>query len=262
MSAPESSVVWSEHSSRALGNRLTEATLVLPIGATEQHGPHLPVGVDAMVAEQIALRSAERVTRDERPVLVAPPLSFGSSHHHLPLAGTLSLTSTTLHAVLVDLLTSAAESGVRRFLILNGHGGNDDVARQAARDVTTARNVVAAAVGYWSLARARLEAIAAAHDISPVPGHAGAFESSLVLALWPHLASSPLPERAAPHAASGRTVGDVVIEQHGWIQSLDGGFTDSPANARADAGREMLELLVASCAELLTDLSRTTVTHG
>ena len=83
-----------------------------------------------------------------------------------------------------------------------------------------------------------------------------------MLALWPQLASGSLPERDPAHAASGRTVGDVVIEQHGWIQSLDGGFTDSPAKARADAGREMLELLVASCADLLSDLSRTTVTHG
>jgi creatinine amidohydrolase len=248
-------VDWAELSSAELGTNLAQTTLVIPIGATEQHGPNLPVGVDAMVAEHVARRAAEQVT--DRRVLVAPVLAYGSSHHHLPRAGTLSLSSTTMLAVLRDLLDSAAVTGVQRVLILNGHGGNEDLARQAARDSTLTHPLVAAAVGYWSLAWDEVVDTARGYGISPVPGHAGSFETSLLLAMHPELVTTTeVPPGVSATRAASRThpLAGVVIERHGWIDVI-GGYSDDPSPASAEAGRAILDKVVAKCAAFLTDFA-------
>src|SRR6266511_1728752 len=79
--------------------------LVFPVGAIEQHGPHLPVWTDTWVVEHIA-RAAAVAAADEIPVLVAPTLPFGSSHHHLPFGGTMSLGTETYYRALCDLVES------------------------------------------------------------------------------------------------------------------------------------------------------------
>jgi len=94
--------------------------LILVIGSTEQHGRHLVLGTDVWQAWEIAARLSER-----SGVLLAPPVSYGMSLHHLGFPGTLSLRPQTLSSVVADLLESAYEHGFRRILLLNGHGGND-----------------------------------------------------------------------------------------------------------------------------------------
>src|SRR3982074_919142 len=84
--------------------------LVIPLGATEQHGPHLPVGTDSILVEEVASRAAARLA-GVVPVVVAPALHFGSSAHHLPFGGTLSLETETYYRVLMDLGRSAVASG-------------------------------------------------------------------------------------------------------------------------------------------------------
>lgn len=101
--------------------------VILPIGATEQHGRHLGVGADYLIAERIAREIGEH-TR----VLVAPTLAYGMSHQHMEFSGTLSLSPTTLTAVLQDILQSLYRHGFRRVLIVNGHGGNLPSVQSAA----------------------------------------------------------------------------------------------------------------------------------
>src|SRR4051812_9435761 len=86
------------------------ALAVIPIGATEQHGPHLPVGTDFLCAERIARAAAEQAQADI-PVLVTPPLPFGSSHHHLPFGGTMSLPTELYYRVLMELGQSLIVGG-------------------------------------------------------------------------------------------------------------------------------------------------------
>ncbi len=86
------------------------ALTVIPVGTTEQHGPHLATCTDALLAETLALRAAEAATAPE-VILLAPTLAYGASHHHVPFGGTLSLDVDTLQRVLADLLASAAASG-------------------------------------------------------------------------------------------------------------------------------------------------------
>lgn len=234
-------------------------TLVVPVGATEQHGPQLPVGVDHLVVAHVARAAAERVGDD---VLVAPVVAFGSSHHHLPYAGTLSLRSRTLAAVLEDLVASAAAWGVRRVVLLNGHGGNEDIVGQVARDAVLTAPLRVAAASYWTLAWSELCEEARRRGIAPVPGHAGGFETSVMLALRGELVDGgalgelgpggPEPS-VAPAAARAH------VETHGWVQEIDG-YTDDARNASAEAGEAFLELAVAATARLIADLAREPIT--
>jgi creatinine amidohydrolase/Fe(II)-dependent formamide hydrolase-like protein len=100
-----------------------DAILIVPIGATEQHGPHLPVMVDYRLAHEVAVRAA-RLIAEHQPVVVAPVIPYGMSEHHVSLGGTLTLDFATMQAVLDCVCGSAIRQGFRRLFILNGHGGN------------------------------------------------------------------------------------------------------------------------------------------
>jgi creatinine amidohydrolase len=225
--------------------------LVLPVGATEQHGPHLPTGTDFLCAEHIARHAAARATERIR-VVVAPTLPFGSSHHHLPFGATLSLGTETYYRVLVDLLESAIGGGFRRVFVLNGHGGNHELVQLAARDVALKQRASVAATSWWTLAGDALVAGGAAQR-GRVPGHAGAFETALMLALQPDLVRTPRPHRDSgpgldmrPFSAGYR------VEESGFWQSFDG-YTDSPDRAEAAHGQAYFEAAISAAADAFVE---------
>jgi creatinine amidohydrolase len=217
----------------------SSSLLLLPLGATEQHGPHLPVGTDSILVEEVARRAAARLA-GEVPVVVAPALHFGSSAHHLPFGGTLSLETETYYRVLMDLGRSAVASGFRRLFLLNGHGGNHELAQLAARDLALSHPIDAGAGSWWTMAHDELIA-SGAWDAHPVPGHAGAFETSAVLALRPELVREPRPARPAESPAPAPFRAPYRAEFHGSWQAIDG-HSDSPADATATAGHAALDI--------------------
>src|SRR5690625_3262056 len=157
-----------------------DSIVILPLGATEQHGDHLNISVDNFIVSELAKRCCLSV-RDYFPAFVAPVLPYGNSHHHRPYP-TLSLSSETLLAVIKDLLRSLVLIGFENIVILNSHGGNDEAIRMATRDIAKEQSVKIASSSYWTIAwDALLEANAT--KLGKVPGHAGGFETSLILAL-------------------------------------------------------------------------------
>src|SRR3954470_7598377 len=100
-----------------------DAVVIVPLGATEQHGPHLPTQVDWRSAYEISLRAARLMTGRQR-ALVTPAIPFGMSEHHMSLGGTLTLDYNTMAAVIGCVAPSAARHGFERIFVLNGHGGN------------------------------------------------------------------------------------------------------------------------------------------
>jgi len=247
--------LFADHTSAQIAATAGHATLLIPVGAIEQHGPHLPVSVDSLMAEHVALEAARRACESsDHRILVAPVLSFGSSHHHLPRSGTLSLRSSTLMAVLDDLLVSAVRGGFRSLVVLNGHGGNQDLVHQAVRDVVLRHHVRAAATSYWTPAWERLVGEARARGIGPVPGHAGSFETSLMLFLRPDLIDKALIP-ATPVAgewSSAHPLSRPVIEEHGWVDKL-GGYTDGATAASAEAGGVFVEETVEAVTAFLRE---------
>lgn len=231
-----------------------EGLVVWPVGSTEQHGPHLPVGTDAMGAEWIATAAAERVA-GRMPVVIAPTLWLGSSHHHLPFGGTMSLETDTYLRVLGEGAAALAESGFVRIFILNGHGGNHEIAQLAARDLALARDVHVAAGSWWTIAWDQLVAEGAA-DIGRFPGHSGRFETSVMLALRPDLVVAPLPHRDEPGHSDARHFGGAYrAEHHGSWLAIDG-YGDSPDLADAAAGKRWLDTAAAAVGEAFVDFQR------
>jgi creatinine amidohydrolase len=219
----------------------TDSLVVLPIGATEQHGPHLATGMDYFTVESVA-REAASIASAQIPIVVTPALPFGSSHHHFVFGGTLSLSTETYYRVLYELVESLVTDGFTRIFLLNGHGGNHELAQLAVRDIVLKYPVRAAAGSYWTIAWDALVG-AGAHVGRGLPGHAGDFETSLMLSLRPELVADDRPRRESPSDTdpSGKQ-SPFRDERHGWWKGI-GGFTDSPAQADAKRGGVFREVI-------------------
>lgn len=121
---------------------------IIPIGAHEQHGPHLAESCDAVRAEKFSELLAERL----HPLaIVAPTINFGISPHHMPFSGTITLKPTTLIALLMDIIGSLKEHGINKILILNSHGGNDDTLGAAIDEIRKEIDISLASIKYTKL---------------------------------------------------------------------------------------------------------------
>jgi creatinine amidohydrolase len=235
-----------------------DTLIVFPTGATEQHGPHLPVATDCMAVEHIA-REAARHSAQSIPVIVAPTQPFGSSHHHLPYCGTMTLSTEVYYKLVFELCESLVSGGFQRIFIVNGHGGNNELVQLVARDLALKYPVQVAAASYWVAA---WDALCAAKGDDPgrLPGHAGAFETSLVMALRPDLVREPRPHRDNPRgSAVNDGMASVRIERSGYWQAIEG-YSDSPDLADAEKGRRYLAAAVDAVAKSLQDFYRSTLT--
>lgn len=247
-------VIWNEMTRDELGPLLPSGIVVLPTGATEQHGPHLPTGHDTFAVSAIARQAATlAATKTDAPIILAPTLPFGSSDHHLPFGGTLSLRTETYRAVVTDLMRSMIDGGARRILLLNGHGGNTELNELVARDLALTHQVTIAAAPYWELARPALNAIPALAGVR-LPGHAGVFETATMLALAGELVRQPVPSRPDDPSRAGLVTG-LRIERAGAWQSFDG-YTDSPADATAALGGQALEAVIDAVASAILAFDR------
>lgn len=238
--------IWAESTREELTARLPGAVVVLPTGATEQHGPHLVTGHDTFAVTEIARRAAGAA---RVPVVLAPALPFGSSAHHLPFGGTLSLGTDTYRRVVTDLVASMVAGGARRVFLLNGHGGNRELNQLVARDVARVqpadRPVVVAAASYWEVAAAALGADPELGDVRR-PGHAGQFEVATMLAMAPGRVREPRPHRDTDPSLAPAIPG-TRVEVTGMWATYDG-FTDFPHRATAGQGERALDAIVATVA--------------
>lgn len=238
--------LFAELNREVLRDVAPDALIVMPLGATEQHGPHLPAGTDTFAIEWIA-REACEIAAERISVVLTPALPFGSSAHHLVYGATLSLSTETYYKVLRDLLESLVESRFQRIFLLNGHGGNHELAQLAACDTALKHPVRVAAGSYWTMAWDALTA-ANAHENRRLPGHAGDFETSLMLSLRPELVSDEKPHREEVIGSDPRRFEAAWRhERHGFWTGIEG-FTDSPDLAAADRGVEFRTIIARAVA--------------
>jgi creatinine amidohydrolase len=221
-----------------------DSTLVIaPIAAMEQHGLHLPVSTDTILAGAVAA-GIEQLLPSQ--TLVLPVFWLGASDHHLPFGGTLTCPLPTYEQVLVDLLTPLLRDGFRRVLILNGHGGNIDPLRVALRrlDVDFPRAILTGAA-YWDLASDELARLC----VGPRKemGHACEIETSMLLHLRPDLVKMTTAKDDPDDTPSG-LVG--LTWPRDFARRTDHGVVGYPESADADRGRLMLEAAVGKVAEV------------
>lgn len=245
--------LFAELNREELG-RSADTLVVIPLGATEQHGPHLATGTDYFTIEAVAREAGKMAARDV-PVLVTPALPFGSSDHHFVFGATLSLSTETYYRVLRELLESLVKDGFSRIFLINGHGGNHELAELAARDVALHHPVRIGAGSYWAIAWDGLVA-AGANLGRRLPGHAGDFETSVMLALRPDLKLGDCPSCDDPGDTDPRMrVAPWRLERNGFWKEI-GGYTDSPANATAEKGRQFFDVVVNEVAKAFVELYR------
>ncbi len=175
---------WSRMSMSALaGSDRAGSVVVLPLAAVEQHGPHLPTGVDALINQGILGRALARVP-DELSVLVLPMQSVGKSNEHQAFPGTLSLSAQTLIHVITDLGESVHRSGFRRLLLFNSHGGNPPAMELVATDLRVRLGMLVVCCSWHRLGLP--EGAIAEHERRHGI-HGGEIETAMMLHLHPEL---------------------------------------------------------------------------
>lgn len=249
----------TRHETRELGG--AGAVAVVAIGAVEQHGDHLPLGTDFLLVDAVLERALcdPAVTGSTTTWVRLPTIPFGHSPHHL-FAAAVSLSPATTAALLADVLHSLTVSGFGRVVVVNGHGGNDELVRLAVKTHTQRHtDVSAAALSYWTVVAETDSRDAAVERPGRTPGHAGWFETSLMLATRPALVADdrPYPEVDPPALFERTPYPTVTVERAGeW--SRVGGTTDDASGATADVGMALLRRRVAGLVAALDAFDRAT----
>ena len=250
---------WADHSSDDLRRLAVDSIAVLPLGATEQHGPHLPLGVDTDLTDAV-IRAHFPHLDESQSILVLPTLSITKSDEHAEFAGTLSLSAETLLAVLRDIGDSVARAGIRRLVFFSGHGGNAAVLSIAARDLRRRHRMIVASCGWSAFAdwRDHVGEDDYAHDV-----HAGLCETSAMRAVRPDLVDMSLAAdfrtRSRDWEAESNWIG--LTGQPGtpaWlVQDLNPhGACGNAALATAELGRALIESSSRNFARFLRDFAR------
>jgi creatinine amidohydrolase len=251
-------VLWENLTSADIG-RLSdaEAMVIVPVGAIEQHGPHLPVGTDTFSAVEVARRAAVRM--ESPPAIVAPPVWWGFSPHHMAFPGTISLSSATFVALLTDLCGSIAVHGFQRILLLNGHGGNAQLVQLVAQEVMEAHPpVCVAAATYYTMIVEVLEALGESELGGMV--HAGEMETSVMLAVRPDLLrmdrATDEPYRpASSFFLSDMRCGGPVFYPPDLRRDTRHGVLGVPTLGTAKKGTAFLEAAVSELVEFLREFA-------
>jgi mycofactocin precursor peptide peptidase len=201
--------------------------LAVPLGSTEQHGPHLPLGTDTLVARALAERLA--AARDD--VVVAPALPYGSSGEHAGFPGTLSIGQDALISVVVELVRSA--DGFAGVVLISGHGGN---AEPLARAVGTVEAEGRRALAWFP-------------SVPRGDAHAGRTETSLLLALAPRLVRT-----AAIEPGDTRPLAELLpaLRTGGVAAVSRNGVLGDPTGATAEEGDRLLDTLSADLVRAVT----------
>ncbi|GAA1025617.1 creatininase family protein [Virgisporangium ochraceum] len=220
----------------------TPTVAVLPIGSYEQHGSFLPLATDTIVAAAIAASIAEKYN-----VLSLPPITISCSHEHSAWPGTVSISHQTLSAMIDDIRSSLARSGVTRLALVNGHGGNYVLSNivQTANAAEPDSMTLFPTRTDWETARdaAQLETDGH-HDM-----HAGELEVSVLLHVCPDAVGEDFV--AGDHGADDRP----MLLVHGMGAYTNTGVIGRPSAGTADKGRALLASLSAAFAVHLSALS-------
>ena len=231
----------------------SDPVVVVPVGANEQHGRHLPLKVDWGLVSDIAERSACRASDEGVPCLVTPPVWTGYSPHHMQFPGTITLDASTFARLLIGVATSLRKHGFRYIMFLNGHGGNINLVRSVVQQLRFEYQVETAGASYWDLA---LEEIRR-WRMSPLGGigHACELETSLMLALYPHLVETSEVEDFVPttshYSASDLTSPGPVTTSKAFHERTPHGVIGSPTFASGDRGQLLLDEIADAVARFL-----------
>jgi creatinine amidohydrolase/Fe(II)-dependent formamide hydrolase-like protein len=225
---------------------------LLPVGAVEQHGPHLPLDTDAFDADYLARRVAEACS-EPRP-LVLPPIPYGVSYHHMDFSGTLSVSPETQARFVYEIGLSIARHGVTKLVIINGHGGNAPALHLAAQMINRDAHIFTCVDTGETSDTDVDELIDTPNDV-----HAGEVETSTTLAIRSHLVHMDRAPSMIPEFSS-RFLDFTSKRSVGWYARTkkisNSGVLGDATKATAEKGERIWEVMTSRLVELIEDLKR------
>jgi len=236
-----------------------DPTVIVPIGSTEQHGPHLPLGVDSYQAIGIAEEAAKAAD-----VLTAPPIWYGDANHHLAFPGTMSLSTQTVISVLKDIYTSLLHHGVTNIVTINGHRLANLPAIEIASKQTK-EDHPDAFFATVDLVRAAVRLHRELREGDEEAGfHGGEFETSFIMARHPELVKEDKIQKSEETSSWTRFASNDYVNIDDSIQTASAhqdwaedamGHQGDPTFASPEKGEELIDGIVDNVVEFLDDLS-------
>lgn len=226
-----------------------QPVILLPFGAIEDHGPHLPLNTDNLIVEAICRETARRIPGE---ALVMPLIAYGLDEHHMDFPGTISVEMHTLLSYVVDVATSVARHGFTYLLIVNGHGSNAPIADLAARRVVLETEIVCGAIS----PNAAVDPTLAEPTLSQMrrsrPGgiaHACEYETAMMLYLRPDLVQMDKAVREVGQLKFSYFNWDhpepsALAWQDWWSRLSESGVCGDPTAATAEFGQALFETTV------------------
>ncbi|RXK50011.1 creatininase family protein [Halorientalis pallida] len=220
---------------------------VLPVGSTEQHGPHAPLGTDFLTAEAVAERGAERYEADTgESVVVAPAIPVGVAEEHRQFTGTLWVSEDTFRDYVRETVESLQSHGWQRVVLLNGHGGNVAALREVAARITRHSDGYATAFTWFDAVDP--EAVAM--------GHGGPLETSALAHLHPELVHEDRLDEAAEGGADGWGEWEQGVNlSYDSAEFSENGTVGDPREGDADVGERLVDEAATALSALLARVS-------
>lgn len=244
------SVMWKELTAEDLrAKAAAKAIVILPVASMEQHGPHLPVGVDTILCEGVCRAGAEAAA-DAVPVVVAPTLWCGMAEHHMAFGGTFTFDIPTYRAVLLAFLKSIERHGFTRVLIVNGHGGNIAALNAFLPDFTRETGLRIFAATYFELAKSDLAPLL---EDQKTVHHACEVETSLMMVLAPGMVKRErIPEAFGGPGANAQAASRAAPARFRSFKDITAsGVNGDARRASREKGEKLLDVCVGGLADLL-----------
>jgi len=228
---------------------------ILPVGAIEQHGPHLPLDTDAFDAEYLAHQVAAACS-DPKP-LVLPLIPYGVSYHHDDFKGTISIGNETLSRMVHEIGLGAARNGIKKLLIINGHGGNAPSLNYAAQMINRDTKIFVSVDTGETSDSDIYKMIETPNDV-----HAGEFETSTTLAIRPHLVKMDHAAKSVPQFSSRylNFTSKRGISWYAYTKRIsETGVMGDPTKATREKGQKMWKIMIGHLVAFVEDLKRMTL---
>jgi creatinine amidohydrolase len=212
---------------------------IIPIGSLEQHGEHLPVSTDILIADYIARRVADRVGS-----FILPGVSYGVSFEHKPMFN-VSIRNSTLSTLICDACVSLAENQITELIILNGHHGNVGALQYIAQELygKLPKGTSVHTLHYWNALKKEFD-------------HAGEVETSLVMAIAPELVRMDKAAPSSKNLSKSKAAYSTITNTPGSFPRITGnGVWGDPRKASSEKGRKWIEEIVSDLARTIAELS-------
>ena len=231
------------------------AHVMVSVGATEQHGEHLPLGTDNFQGIEIARRAAERLAQEKVPLIPGPVIPFGLrpflTETPRDYPGTISISSNTLKALLEEVCLELVRTGFRTIYLLQGHAENDAIIQTVAKEVTEKTRANVLSINWLIGIRSRYKGILTS---SRPQGHGGEGETARMLASIPHLVQMKNAKPYHPHIVRDMEIEADILPYlgggigryrppEGMFRGLRGGITGDPQLATAETGEKVYDLI-------------------